>query len=210
MTLLGVRAGVARLRQSPQGEWRSAIEKQRLDHVAAVGRLGILCDEQADRVNHGGIDKAVLAYSVDHYPAWRDELGKTDFGPGAMGENLEITGQSEADVCIGDRFQMGPVTFELSQPRQPCWKPAWLNNIADLTQRIAHTGRTGWYLRVVGEGALMPPTPIELIARPHPEWTVARANRLVYQKAEGQDARSHLADLPELAQSWRSWLRGEA
>lgn len=28
-------------------------------------------DGQADLVHHGGADKAVLAYSAEHYPGWR-------------------------------------------------------------------------------------------------------------------------------------------
>ena len=64
-------------------------------------------DGQADLKNHGGIDKAVLAYSADHYPKWRDELRMPDMPCGAFGENLTIAGLSEESVCIGDLFRIG-------------------------------------------------------------------------------------------------------
>src|SRR5688500_3011558 len=41
-------------------------------------------DRQADLTVHGGRDKAVYAYPVEHLPLWNDELG-TDFGPGTFG-----------------------------------------------------------------------------------------------------------------------------
>ncbi len=207
--VVAVRAGLARLRESPLGVWRSAIEKHVVQGPARVHRLGILGDDQADRENHGGVDKAVLAYSREHYPGWQEELQRPDFLPGAVGENLEITGQSESDVCVGDTYRIGEVLFQVSQPRQPCWKPARLHGLPDLTARMAKSSRTGWYFRVLEEGMLEAPCQVERVACPHPDWTVERANKLVYLKAEGVEARMELAGLPELSQAWQRWLRGE-
>ena len=72
-----------------------------------AGTTNLAGDGQADLKNHGGIDKAVLAYSADHYPKWRDELGMPDMPYGAFGENLTIAGLSEQSVCIGDVFRIG-------------------------------------------------------------------------------------------------------
>jgi MOSC domain-containing protein YiiM len=207
MQVVAVRAGAARFRDSPRGEWRSAIEKHRVTTPVRVCELGILGDEQADRENHGGPDKAVLAYCADHYAIWQQELKRPEFLPGAVGENLEITGESEPGICIGDSFRAGEVVFQVSQPRQPCWKPALLNNVPELTKLMALSGRTGWYLRVLKEGLLDAPCEIELLDRPHPEWTVDRANRLLYHKTEGRDGRLELADLPELSEAWSVMLR---
>ena len=55
-------------------------------------------DRQADLKHHGGVDKAVLAYSADHYPKWREELGMPEMPHGAFGENLTIGGLSEESV----------------------------------------------------------------------------------------------------------------
>lgn len=210
MRLNSVRAGSERDRESPRGHWQSAIEKHRIPVPVRVTTVGVAGDDQADKVNHGGPDKAVLAYSVDHYSAWQAELHSPELLPGSLGENLEITGQSEADVCIGDTFRIHNVLFEVSQPRQPCWKPAWLHGIQELTGLIAATGRTGWYLRVLEEGDLTAPCDIELTARPNPDWTIERINRLIYHKAEGPNAKLTLAALPQLSHAWRKWLRGEA
>src|SRR3712207_9476060 len=37
-------------------------------------------DRQADRVNHGGTEKAVCVYPFDHYPYWNRQLGR-DISP---------------------------------------------------------------------------------------------------------------------------------
>ena len=49
-------------------------------------------DRQADLSVHGGPDKAVYAYPVEHYSFWRTELPEMDLQWGAFGENLTIEG----------------------------------------------------------------------------------------------------------------------
>jgi hypothetical protein len=64
---------------------------------------------------HGGVDKAILAYSADHYPLWREELGIADLPYGAFGENFSHTDLTEQTVCLGDVWQVGEVRVEVSQ-----------------------------------------------------------------------------------------------
>ena len=58
---------------------------------------------------------------------------------GAFGENLAVRNQTESDVCIGDIFQIGEVKVQVSQPRQPCWKPARRWKLKDLGHPITTT-----------------------------------------------------------------------
>src|ERR1700680_3683799 len=104
--------------------WTTGFFKTPIEGPVFVGTTNLAGDGQADLINHGGVDKAVLAYSADHYPKWRDELHIPDMPFGAFGENLTISGLTEESVCIGDIFRVGSVKFEVSQPRQPCWKLA--------------------------------------------------------------------------------------
>jgi len=57
-----------------------------------AGATNLAGDGQADLVNHGGVDKAVLAYSADHYPNGAKELNMPGMPYGAFGENLTIAG----------------------------------------------------------------------------------------------------------------------
>jgi MOSC domain-containing protein YiiM len=165
-------------------------------------------DGQADLVHHGGRDKAVLAYSADHYGEWRKALNKPTLPFGAFGENFTVQGLTEADVCIGDIWKIGDkATVQVSQPRQPCWKLARRWRIKTLALQVQQTGRTGWYFRVVNEGIVAQGMPLTLLERPHPGWSVERANRVMHLEKDDLRSAGELAAIQLLAASWRATLR---
>ncbi|CAN5750048.1 hypothetical protein BH20CHL3_BH20CHL3_12430 [soil metagenome] len=43
--------------------------------------------------------------------------------------------------------------LQISQPRWPCFKLALHTGFPDMVKRFVAAGRTGWYLRVLEEGA---------------------------------------------------------
>ena len=90
--------------------WTSGFFKTPVAGPVFLGTTNLDGDGQADLVNHGGPDKAVCAYSADHYDAWRRELGLTEMPFGAYGENFTIGGLDEAGVCIGDVWRVGEAT----------------------------------------------------------------------------------------------------
>jgi MOSC domain-containing protein YiiM len=208
-TIVSIQIGTAQRYQyeSPADgrsrSWTSAFVKSPVAGPVQVTNLGIVGDEQADRQHHGGLDKAVLAYSTDHYPFWRETLGQDELPFGAFGENVSIAGSEESTVCIGDRWQAGGVVFQVSQPRQPCWKMGRRWARPDLPKLVVQTGRSGWYLRVLAAGELSPGSSIELVSRPRPTWTVARASRTLYDERSDYAQLQELADLPELSHAWR-------
>ncbi len=174
-----------------RGEERSAIAKHPASGAVMAGPLGLAGDEQADLSVHGGVDKAIHHYPHDHYPAWAEELDDHPLlaASGAFGENISTNGLTEDQVCIGDRFRLGGALVEISQGRQPCWKIDHRFQLKSVTARVIETGRCGWYYRVVEPGEIATGDPLELADRPHPEWTVARAFRLLIgggHKAEPQ------------------------
>lgn len=188
------------------GGWTTGIFKSPIEGRVPVNERGVEGDGQADPKNHGGIDKAVLAYSADHYPYWRQELAIPDLPYGAFGENLSVFGQSEKDVCIGDRYQIGDVTLEVSQPRQPCWKLGrrWQEKL--LPKWVVETGFCGWYFRVVQGGWIQNGQSVSLLSRPCPAWTIQRSNDLLYQKTVDPDALKELFLLSQLSWAWKQSL----
>jgi MOSC domain-containing protein YiiM len=190
--------------------WTTGFFKTPVEGPVFVGQTNVTGDGQADLKNHGGIDKAVLAYSADHYPKWREELAIPDMPHGAFGENLTIAGMNERSVCIGDILRIGPVTFEVSQPRQPCWKLARRWRIHVLTGLVVQNSRSGWYLRVLEQGWLAAPEPVVLLDRPNPDWPIARANQILHHCKSDLKLTLELADVPRLATSWVEELRERA
>lgn len=201
------------MRDGKAHRWRTAFVKTPCSGPVQVSALGLVGDDQADRENHGGLDKAVLAYALDHYAYWKsifEDVVLAPAGPdwsqtafGAFGENLTIDGLDETRVAIGDRWQAGGLVLEVSQPRQPCWKMGRRWGLVDLPKRVVQNGKSGWYSRVVSEGELVAGAELTLISRPHAEWTVARANRLLFHESDDTAALEALANLPELSAAWR-------
>ena len=68
--------------------WKTGFFKEPVAGPVAFTSAGADGDEQADRVNHGGPDKAVLADSADHYLGWRTELEIPELPFGAFAENI--------------------------------------------------------------------------------------------------------------------------
>src|SRR5579872_4788430 len=118
---------------------------------------------QADTMNHGQPNQAVLFYDAAHYPLWQRELNRPEMASGGFGENFTVSELTEGSVCIGDTYAIGEAHVRVTGPRYPCWKIERRWGIAGLTARVAETGRTGWYCCVVREGMVEPDLPILLV-----------------------------------------------
>jgi MOSC domain-containing protein YiiM len=210
--LLSIQIGAAQWRESAapgdgrRPAWKSGIWKLPVQGPVGVSSGGMTGDEQADTTHHGGPDKALLAYSAEHYPKWKEESPDSDWQYGGFGENLTIAGLDESSVCIGDVYRIGEVHLEVSQPRQPCWKLCRRWNRPDLAKRVIQLSRSGWYLRVLEPGDLSRGLPLALVERPSGEWTIERASRLMYGLESDTQAAEVLSRLPTLSLAWREDL----
>lgn len=184
----------------------SAISKAPLAGKVRITQLGIVGDEQADRVHHGGPDKALHHYPFDHYVRWRSETDRADLqAPGPFGENVSTLGLTEEDVCIGDRFRLGSALVEISQARKPCWKQGERLGWTQLPSLMVREGRSGWYYRVIEEGDAQAGDALAVVDRPLPDWTVRRVFDLIVAgrpKADKAALRA-LADMDVLFDGWR-------
>jgi MOSC domain-containing protein YiiM len=186
--------------------WTTGYFKEPIAAPVQLTRTGLAGDGQADLVNHGGPDKAVLAYAAAHYVAWREELNQPHMPYGGFGENFTIAELTEVDVCIGDVYAVGDAKVQVSQPRQPCWKTARRWRLKELPKRVIETGRSGWYFRVLEEATVEASLPVVLLERPYSSWSVARANEVFYRGQDDRDATADLAALPLLSLAWREHL----
>lgn len=188
----------------PQGV-PSGIDKRPLDARVLVTRQGLVGDAQADRRHHGGVDKALHHYPAEHYQVWRAALPAraARFVPGGFGENLVTRGLCEADVCLGDVFQLGSARVQISQGRQPCAKLNLRFELPDMIERVKANGLTGWYYRVLEEGETGAGDDLCLRERPHPNWPLTRVWRVLFGASADRAALAELAGSPVLAESWR-------
>lgn len=187
-------------------EWESGIFKNSVHDRVWLSKTGLTGDEVADTKNHGGPEKAVFSYPAAHYGFWKKELDLQSIGIGAMGENLAVHGMDEHSVCIGDTYQFCDAVIQVSQPRQPCWKPARRFKIVDFALQIQQSGRTGWYFRVLKEGFVQGERELALLERPYPEWTIAKCNEVMHVKTDDLKLAEELYSCEFLAENWKQTL----
>jgi MOSC domain-containing protein YiiM len=170
-----------------------------------ITRTGFVGDAQGDLHHHGGPEKAIHHYPLDHYDDWRKEFGAHPLltAPGAFGENLSTIGWTERSVHIGDIVRFGSAILQISQGRQPCWKLNARFDRKDVAHLTQMSGRTGWYYRVLEEGTAQPGDQLSLIERPRPDWPLSRLTHLLYRDKDRYDDLAEMAAIPELAEGWR-------
>ena len=158
----------------------SAIHKQPLRGPVAVGRLGLEGDAQADRRLHGGLDKAVYAYPLEHYAFWQAQrrlAGKADtpLSAGALGENLTLEGLLEDACWPGDRLAVGTLLLEVTEARTPCFKLNVKMGLSRAASLMDQSGFTGFYLRVLQPGTVTAGDTVQLLPGPRRQ-SIAQIN----------------------------------
>lgn len=181
------------------GAWESGIFKHVVPGPIRVGVEGFVGDGQAYYgQGHGGPDRAVLAYSADHYPVWQAEFPSIEFPPGAFGENLVVSNLNEGTVCLGDRVSVGDAELEVSIYRAPCSKIERRCKAPGLLNRVRLTGRIGWFYRVLKEGSLVSGDALRLEERCFPQWTIAKSFEIFTQVVHEKNA-SYLESARDLS-----------
>jgi MOSC domain-containing protein YiiM len=133
-------------------EVRSGIFKAPAAGRVRLNRLGLEGDFQADPRYHGGPDKAVYVYPSEHYPHFREVLGRQDLSAGFFGENFTTEGLLEDAVSIGDVFRVGTALVQITTPRSPCFKLGAKVGSPAFVRTFLESRRLGFYLSVLEEG----------------------------------------------------------
>ncbi len=211
MKLISINVSLPRLVSVHGKEVETGIFKLPVSGPIVVGKLNLEGDGQADLSVHGGPDKAVYLYSWDNILYWKRVLQRDDLGPGSFGENLTVEGLSESEVAIGDEFAIGTARFVVTQPRLPCFKLALALETPSITKTFLESGRTGFYLRVLQEGAIQPGDPIyPLPSREPVRVTIADFVELYRIKRATRDQIRNLLSLTALPEDWKNRLTGKA
>ncbi len=171
-----------------------------------LNTLGFEGDGVADSKNHGGPDKAVCAYSLDHFPFWEKEIDK-ELYPGAFGENLSITGLLETAIHIGDQFQIGDAVIECSQPRQPCHKLNKKFNSPDMVHRVQNSGFTGYYFRVIQPGWIQPEMNVVLTKEGSGKVSIDSANNLMHHDKLNYEKMKLIIEKTVLSERWKQTFK---
>lgn len=189
--------------------YESAIRKQPVEAVN-IHSLGAEGNDVGLKAHHGGVDKALFFMSEDSFPALNALLNENFSyqGTAIYGENFVVSELNEDSVCVGDRFKIGSVLLEVSQPRKPCERLS-KNTENENTQKIVHqSGWTGWYVRVIETGEIHKGDEIILQQRPYPQFTIRYLNRLLSDKPSMAELEQALA-IEELAPAFKRSLNSQ-
>lgn len=163
-------------------------------------KQGFMHDDVADKKHHGGPDRAVCLYPIEHYEKWEKELGKP-LPKSAFGENLTVRGMLEQDVCIGDVYTVGEAVIEITQGRVPCSTIDKYTSASSLMKRLVQTGYTGYLARVLQEGVVRDDDRITLQTKGEGQLTILKCNQIYF--TNDQQAMTHLLTIPALADEWK-------
>lgn len=199
--VLSVNVGTAREFEYSGRSAKSAIWK-----TPAVGRIAargvnLTGDEQADRLAHGGPDKAVYAYAVEDVRWWEKEIGRS-LTYGEFGENLTTEGIDVNDALVGERWAIGSTVLEVSEPRVPCWRLGIRMNDHLFPRRFVGALRPGSYLRIIVEGDMGAGDEIRIADKPNTDLTVRDVFR-IYTRDRHEAER--LLAVPQISDAWKRW-----
>ncbi len=172
-----------------------------------VGRLNVDGDGQGDLSGHGGEQRAVFVYQIDSYRYWERELGRHDFVYGQFGENFTVEGLADDEVCIGDRYQIGSATFEVTQPRVTCYRVGIRMNDPQIPALLVSHHRPGFYFRVLEEGEVQAGDNIIKLSSGPEQMTVADVDGLLYLPGHTRQGLLRALRIPALSPGWQGSFR---
>ena len=183
--------------------WESGSFKEPTLEKVWAGKLGLSGDEVADKVHHGGEEKAIFANSYENYKEWSEFLGE-EVPFGALSENLTISGLHESTVFLGDIHKIGETILQVSQPRKPCWKISKRWNNKKFTHEIYTTGLTGWYYRVLEEGLIEAGDEVVVLSHEEEQVSILDANMAFANPIMHREILERILNIPSLAPSYRA------
>jgi MOSC domain-containing protein YiiM len=161
---------------------QTGIFKYPTSEALFLGKTDVEKDTVIDRTNHAGINKACYLFSADQYPHWKKLYPQLDWDWGMFGENLTVTGLNEAEIRIGDIYEIGSAMVQVSQPREPCYKLGIRFGTQDIIRQFIEHGFPGTYVRVLEAGKVAVNDELILAERSENKLTVKQFYELLYVK----------------------------
>jgi len=186
---------------------RTSIFKMPVGNRRHVSKLNIEGDAQSDLLAHGGEHRAIFVYQKESYDYWRTLFGRDDLSFGQFGENLTVEGLPDSEVCIGDRYRIGTIILEVTQPRVTCYKVAISTGIREMPALLVSHKRPGFYCRVICEGEVEAGDEITRLSTGPGAMTIVEVDGLLYSNAHPADRLRNALGIKALSAGWRFSLQ---
>ncbi len=179
MKIISTNIGESRVIQWKGKKVETGIFKFPVSQSIFLETNDVVNDYVIDRKYHGGAEKACYIYSADHYSYWQKLYPELELTWGIFGENLTVEGLHEANVNIGDIFEIGDAVVQAAQPRQPCFKLEFRFNDNRIVRQFIDSGFAGVYVRVLKTGKVQTGDTVKLIERKH-SLSIQKVYELLY------------------------------
>lgn len=184
----------------------TGIFKEPINKRIMLRTLNLDGDKQADLKVHGGINKAVYAYPVEHYGYWNKVFPKMKLPYGMFGENLTTEALMETEVNVGDVFQIGSSKVIATQPRMPCYKLGLKFGQMDILKMFLDSGFSGIYFKVLKEGEIGLGDTIRLIQRDPNHITISEIVRLYKEDKADIKTMQRAIKIKDLPEGWKQYF----
>ena len=207
MQLTSVNVGLPRLVMRNDEPVSTGIFKESVEGRVMLRTLNLDGDRQADLSVHGGPSKAVYAYPSEHYAYWKRELPEMQLPLGMFGENFTTNGLFEAELNIGDKFQVGSAVIMITEPRMPCYKLGLRFGRSDIIKKFLQSERSGFYFAVLQEGEVGAGDHFRLIEMNTHRVRVSDITRLYVSDKHNVTLLRSAIEVEALQASWRGYFQ---
>jgi MOSC domain-containing protein YiiM len=187
-------------------EETTGIYKVPTNQALYLTKNDILSDEISNRLNHGGYYKACYIFSAEQYPYWKSLYPELNWTWGMFGENLTLAGFDEDLVCVGDIYQVGEATVQVSQYREPCYKLGVKFGTQQVIRQFIDHGYGGTYLSILEEGHVQINQKFTLVDRPETTLSVGDLFKLIHAKEKDPILLNIAAKSKSIHPKKRIWL----
>ncbi|PMJ95700.1 MOSC domain-containing protein [Vibrio sp. 10N.261.55.A7] len=185
--------------------FETAINKRLVEGAVYLSNEGLEGDQCADQRHHGGTERALHQYPIEHYQYWKEKHGADiDWQAPGMGENISSEGMTEESVCIGDQYRWGEAIIEVSQPRSPCFKLNKRWGVDDLSVDMQTISRCGWLYRVIRPGMVSADSPLELVGQVDNPLSIKEVCDIFFGDPLNKEGLAMLKQQSKLSDSWMS------
>lgn len=184
---------------------KSAYKKE-IQKELYITKDGVRNDEQGDKKNHGGVDRAVCIYLENSYKFLEDKYS-IKLNECSFGENITLQNFNDSDIYVGDIFSCGETLLEVSQPRIPCFVISYITKVENLTKKLVEDCKTGFLLRVIKEGSVLQTDSFKLEKRVNNKFSIEYISKCYLEPQNYKNEIKELLEEKSLADAYKEALK---
>ncbi len=163
---------------------KSSMLKDPVPGPLVVSKTSIEGDSFSNPKYHGTVDSVLYALGRPQALEIMRLIGREEYQPGALGENLTLDDFDERAISVGDVFRIGSVIAQATFPRIPCGKVNFRLCHPEGQKSMQKSGRSGVYFRILEPGQIAMGDVVERIEQSRNPYLISEVYGLVVSKRD--------------------------